>query len=139
MRTDLVHQLFKIGMQFAKNDAGQLKAFGFSGLGKERVNRVGEFISKNAKLIKSFLDVVDVFNVRVPGYCPTCPAYVSNSPREYKCKIHTEWCVHSAFFKGKSAKPVQLVRYEPEFAAFKRIHKRKYIGCPLTLEEPTEN
>jgi len=75
--------------------------------------------------------VIDVFKARVAGCCWTCPAYMQNWELEHKGTRHTEWCICSAYFDGKPAKPIPLKRYDPGLQAFRRVEKNKLSVCPL--------
>jgi hypothetical protein len=133
-----IERLFQIGMQFSKTEGSKFAVFGFDHLDQDRAVRVKKYIAKNAKLISRYLDALEIFKVNVAGYCPTCPAYVQNWPRQYNKKIYDEWCIHSAYFLGKAGSLIRLERYDPGHKVFKRIYKRKRVPCPLTEESCNE-
>jgi hypothetical protein len=56
---------------------------------------------------------------------------MQNWELEHKGTRHTEWCICSAYFDGKPAKPIPLKRYDPGLQAFRRVEKNKLSVCPL--------
>jgi hypothetical protein len=120
-----------LGLQVVKGTDGRIRAFGFSDMAPGDAQKAAIFITENKAMIGAQLDVVDVFKARVAGCCWTCPAYVPGWELELKGTRHTEWCVYSAYFDGKPAKPVPLKRYDPEHQAFRRVEKNKMSVCPL--------
>jgi|WetSurMetagenome_2_1015567.scaffolds.fasta_scaffold168920_2 hypothetical protein len=123
--------VLSLGLQVIKDSDGKLRAFGFSALAPGDAQKAARFISENKDMISTQIDMIDVFKARVAGYCRTCPAYVKDWELQNKGTRHTEWCVFSAYFNGKAAKPVPLKRYAAEYPAFRRIEKNKLSLCPL--------
>jgi len=123
--------LLSLGLQVIKDTDGKLRAFGFSDMAPADAQKAARFISENKDMISAQIDVIDVFRARVGDCCWTCPAYVKDWELEYKGTRHTEWCVCSAYFDGKPAKPVPLKRYDPAHQAFRRVEKNKLSACPL--------
>jgi hypothetical protein len=123
--------VLSLGLQIIKGTNGRLLAFGFSDMAPEDAQKAARFLSENKNMIGAQIDVIDVFRARVGGCCWTCPAYVQNWELEHKGTRHTEWCVCSAYFDGKPAKPVPLRRYDPAHQAFRRVEKNKSSTCPL--------
>jgi hypothetical protein len=123
--------VLSLGLQVIKDTDGKLRAFGFSLLAPADAQKAARFISENKGMISAQIDVIDVFRARVAGCCWTCPAYVKDWELEYNGTRHTEWCVCSAFFDGKPAKPVPLKRYDPAHQAFRRVEKNKLSVCPV--------
>ena len=123
--------VLSLGLQVIKGTDGRLLAFGFSDMAPADAQKAARFISENKNMISAQIDVIDVFRARVAGCCWTCPAYVRGWELEHKGTRHTEWCVCSAYFDGKPAKPVPLKRYDPAHQAFRRVEKKKLSACPL--------
>jgi hypothetical protein len=123
--------VLSLGLQVVKDADGKIRAFGFSEMAPADAQKAARFISENKAMISAQIDAIDVFRARVAGCCWTCPAYVPGWELEHKGTRHTEWCVCSAYFDGKPAKPVPLKRYDPAHQAFRRVEKNKLSACPL--------
>jgi hypothetical protein len=123
--------VLSLGLQVVKDTDGKIRAFGFSDMAPGDAQKAARFITENKAMIGAQIEAIDVFKARVAGCCWTCPAYVKGWELELKGTRHTEWCVCSAYFDGKPAKPVQLKRYNPDHRAFRRVEKNKLSVCPL--------
>jgi hypothetical protein len=130
-KIDPLGVVISLGLQIIKDTDGRLRAFGFSDMAPGEARKAAKFISEHKDMISTQVDVIDVFRARVAGCCWTCPAYVKNWELEHRGTRHTEWCVCSAYFDGKAAKPVPFKRYVPEHHAFRRVEKKKLKVCPL--------
>jgi hypothetical protein len=117
-------------LQISLDKGDRLRVFGIDNLEEHRRKGAFEFIKSNADFLRIVIDMLNVFQLSEPGYCPTCPAYVREWPRTYNKQVYTEWCVHDAYFTGKSGTPIMMRRYDPELEAFYLIYKRKEIPCP---------
>ena len=125
-----LEKVFGLGLQVAKTPEGKIKVFGFDTVDSSKSKLAVKIIQQHKDEISVLLDVASIFGVSYPGYCLTCPAYVSDWRRTHNKKVHTEWCCHAAVFDGKGESPIRLERYDSEFPAFKRYRKKKKIGCP---------
>jgi hypothetical protein len=123
--------ILSLGLQIVKGEDGRLRAFGFSEMAPGDAQKAARFISENKDMISAQIEVIDVSKARAAGYCRTCPAYVKDWELQNKGTRHTEWCIFSAYFNGKAAKPVPLKRYDAEYPAFRRIEKNRLSVCPL--------
>lgn len=124
-----------LGLQVVVDDAGRLRVFGFSAMAPDDARKAAAFIREYADLITGQILAIGLFKTRVPGYCPTCPAYARGWEILINGKRHSDWCLHGAWFLGKATKPIPLFRYEAGIEAFKFKQGR----CPRLSEVKNEN
>jgi hypothetical protein len=117
--SDPLGVLLDLNLQAVVDDAGRLRVFGFSAMAADDARKAAGWIRENAAELVAQIIAIDTFKVRRPGYCRTCPAYARGWEILLAGKRHTDWCVHSAWFLGKAAKPIPLFRYEAGIEAFK--------------------
>ena len=125
---EIIHGL---GVQLALTHDEKIKVFFDETTPAGNVKKAVEILKVRKKELVYFFDILDLFELQLPNYCPTCPAYVSDWNRIYNRRLHMEWCTWAGLFEGKSKRPIRLERHDAEYPAFKRYQNKKLVPCPM--------